>query len=58
MLQDLNSSIISNTSDGSGEPEFLKKYAHSSPSPLGDAITIPTLLTHDVIGKPLKCFMR
>jgi hypothetical protein len=65
MMTDMNSSFLSQSSDTSNEPEFLKKYVHPQQtmvdlsrraSLLGQPLT--HLSTHDVIGKPLPAFFR
>lgn len=57
LIQDITSSFISSEYDGSGEPEFAKKYAPTS-NLLGEESFLPAILTHDLIGKPLNCFFR
>lgn len=55
MLEDLTDSFLTSQCDTVNEPEFLKKYAHPHSLPETEN---SQLMTHDIIGKPLKAFYR
>ena len=58
---DLSQSFTSHSSEGTYEPEFMKKYVHAwlpKRTVSGLSLKEHITMTHDVIGKPLTAIFR